>query len=255
MAEAARILIADDDPSFLLVASRFLTSHGYVCSAMPDGDAARAEMESSSFDLLISDIEMPGNNDLALIRWAADNRPGLPVILVTGYPSVDSAVASHNLPVFAYLMKPISFPELARQAHRATGQYQVFKAIQIMETRLSAWANDLAQLRVGIQSYSTGVYETNVRGYVSVTFNTMIGALTELKNIFDYTRPDDHETNICRVDTCPLKQQFEAAMEDAIETLRNTKGAFKSKEIGELRKRFERVLEEQRERLSKPLQP
>jgi len=250
MFEGSRILIADDEPSYLHIIARYLTSQGHVCDCVPDGASATLKLETNAYEVLISDIEMPGNNDLGLVRKAAELAPGMPVILVTGHPSVHTAVDSHALPVFAYLMKPVDFASLSAQVGRAIGQYRVYKAIRATESRMSAWAQELADLRESVQSFSTGFQETNIRGYVSMAFNTMVSALSDLKTLLDVTAFDHQDTAICRMDTCTLKRRYELIMEDAIEGLRNTKGTFKSKEIQELRRNLEHALADER-RLSK----
>ena len=72
----------------------------------------RQSLAERRFDALVADIQMPGNRDLELVQWAILNAPGMPVILITGNPTVDSAVASLRLPVAAYLVKPVDYERL-----------------------------------------------------------------------------------------------------------------------------------------------
>jgi CheY-like chemotaxis protein len=246
MQENVRILVADDDADYVKMFTRFLSSLGYVCESASDGDIAAEKLATGDYNLLISDIEMPGNKDLSLIRRAAEIAPGLPVILVTGYPSVTTAIESHNLSVFAYLVKPPNFAELTAQVKKAVARHRVFLAVNATEARMAGWMNDLAALRESVQSYSAGPQNSHLRGYVSLTFNSLIGAMSELRNLLDFSYLDDHSTETCHLENCPVKQRFEALMEDAVAALKDTKGSFKSKEIAELRKRFEHLLEAER---------
>ena len=117
--DAARILLADDEATFLAATADLLRREGYVCDEVGDAAAALALVSEGHYDLLITDLEMPGNADLQLVRDVGARSGGLPVIILTGYPSVRSAVASIELPVAAYLTKPVSFPLLLEIGERA----------------------------------------------------------------------------------------------------------------------------------------
>ena len=242
MTDDARILTADDDADCLQISARFLHSQGYTCDCVEDGSSAVAKLESDCYDVLISDIEMPGNHDLGLVRKAAQIAPDMPVILVTGYPSVETAAAGYNLPVFAYLVKPLNYSSLLDQVKKAVSRHRMLQSVRTAETRMSEWKESLASLRGSLESYSSDCQETSMRGYAMMTFSNMIAAFSDLKSLLDMSAADDSKAQVCRVDPCPLKQQFRLAMEDAVETLKNTKSTFKSKEIQDLRRRFERVL-------------
>ena len=100
------ILIADDDAAFRMATRAYLRQHGYQCEVAPDGTVAADLLRSLPVDLLISDIKMPGNRGLAFIESLPQVAAGLPVILLTGYPSAQSVAHSERLQVVAYLVKP-----------------------------------------------------------------------------------------------------------------------------------------------------
>lgn len=72
MPELGRILLADDEKTFLNATADLLRAEGYECVTVPDGAAALSAAKSEPFDLLIADIEMPGNSDLQLVRQVAE---------------------------------------------------------------------------------------------------------------------------------------------------------------------------------------
>src|SRR5436309_4941689 len=109
-----RILLADDDEIFRETTASFLRRLGYECVTAPEASTVLSLMRESNFDLLISDIEMPGNANLELVKQVSELAYGFPVILLTGHPTVESAVESVRLPVVAYLMKPSSPEELEK---------------------------------------------------------------------------------------------------------------------------------------------
>jgi DNA-binding NtrC family response regulator len=100
------ILIADDDAAFRMATRAYLRQHGYDCEVAPDGTVAADLLRSLPFDLVISDINMPGNRGLEFIENLPHVAARLPVILLTGYPSAQSAARSERLDVVAYLVKP-----------------------------------------------------------------------------------------------------------------------------------------------------
>ena len=127
MSDLGRILIADDEETFLRSTGALLRREGYECECAPDGATTEELLQNNDFDLLISDIKMPGNDNLDMVKRIAANNLGMPIILVTGYPSLDSALPSIELPVAAYLTKPIQFAELLAHVKAAIKQYRVYR--------------------------------------------------------------------------------------------------------------------------------
>lgn len=112
MAKGARILLADDEEDFLRYAATLFEKEGYQCDCVTDAPAAVEKLKERRYDAVISDIRMPGNADLALARETARLQDGVPVILVTAYPSMDTAIPAVSLPVKAYVEKPVEFGDL-----------------------------------------------------------------------------------------------------------------------------------------------
>jgi two-component system, NtrC family, response regulator AtoC len=110
--KTSKILIADDDETFLLATTDLLRREGYECYYAPDAMTVIETLKSVKFDLLISDVNMPGNNKLELIIKLKEIAEGLPVILVTGSPLPDTQIQSLKPPVIACLNKPLDFEEL-----------------------------------------------------------------------------------------------------------------------------------------------
>ena len=112
MSQTPHVLIADDEALFRDSLKEFLAAKGYACTCASDAPEAARLLSEQTFDLLISDIAMPGNSELQLIREVQVKTPWIPIILVTGYPSVETAVRAVRLPVYSYLLKPIEFSEI-----------------------------------------------------------------------------------------------------------------------------------------------
>jgi DNA-binding NtrC family response regulator len=107
-----RILIADDEQSFLKSSANLFEKKGYDCDCAVDAWSAVRLLEKNHYDVVVSDIRMPGNSGLRLAQEVARLQKGVPVVLVTGYPSLDTAKKAVGLPVEAYVEKPVEFNDL-----------------------------------------------------------------------------------------------------------------------------------------------
>jgi two-component system response regulator HydG len=118
-ANSARILIADDEPLYLRTTAELLRKEGFDCTTAPNGSAALEALSEKSFDLVLSDLNMPGNMQLELLRTGRTNWPDVPVIIVTGAPSLPTAIESVRLGITDYLLKPVKFDDLLSSIRRA----------------------------------------------------------------------------------------------------------------------------------------
>src|SRR5689334_17552579 len=106
------LLIADDEEFIRRGLSELLRRDGFLCVESESGSDALNKLSEMEFDALISDIHMPGNAGLEMIQQVRALSPALPVVLLTGRPSVETAARSVRLPVTAYLTKPPNMDEL-----------------------------------------------------------------------------------------------------------------------------------------------
>ena len=104
----ARIVVVDDDALFREGAVLSLVAHGYAASAAESVEAGATLLTQHPFDLVILDIQMPGNARLEWLKELARKRARPAVILCTGFPSIDTAIEAVRLPVLSYLIKPVS---------------------------------------------------------------------------------------------------------------------------------------------------
>ena len=118
----SRILLVDDEESIRKLLSRMLES-SYDVEVAPDGDAALRLLREpdAHYDLLISDLNMPGMDGLTLIREAQRINPTLTAIVITGYSTESSAIEALNLGVAGYLTKPFGTAQVLAAAAKALG--------------------------------------------------------------------------------------------------------------------------------------
>lgn len=113
------VLIVDDDYDMLELLHRNLKAldfHTYRASSVAE---ALEILKHSTIDLLITDLQMPGINGLELIKFANEHFPSVPKLVITGYPSIDSAVDSVRSGALEYLVKPFTSEEF-RMAIQST---------------------------------------------------------------------------------------------------------------------------------------
>ena len=114
----SRILIVDDEPDMLESCSRILSRQGYACVTAGDGRTALAVLEREHPDLLLTDFRMPEMDGMALLRRAHELDPALPVIMLTGFATIESAVAAIKQGAFDYLPKDFSVEQLRLAVER-----------------------------------------------------------------------------------------------------------------------------------------
>lgn len=114
-----RILVVDDDPPLLRALVRGLSNAGHEVVAADGGASALEQFEKGSFDVVVSDIAMPDLSGLELLRAVREKDLDLPVVLITGEPSVETAVQAFEYGAFHYLPKPISLEVLASRIETA----------------------------------------------------------------------------------------------------------------------------------------
>jgi CheY-like chemotaxis protein len=231
-----RLLIADDEETFLRATADLLRREGYEVDAVADGESALERVRSTPYDLLISDLEMPGNEDLALIKEVATAAGGLPIIIVTGFPSTGSAIASIELPVSAYLLKPINFTELLTRIDAAVSRYRSYQTMRRAEARLEKWREDF-------QHIAEAPGAPGVDAFLALTLRNVMGSLTDLELLGRALSGREPQGHPCQLVNCPRGSQLQAAIKETVDVLEETKSAFKSKTLANLRQKLELLLQ------------
>ncbi|MFH1725303.1 MAG: adenylate/guanylate cyclase domain-containing protein [Elusimicrobiota bacterium] len=102
------ILIIEDDPSMLSVVTRALDSPRRGILAAESADEALVFLDEQDFDLVITDVVMPGGMDgRGLFRWVREHRPNTDTILVSGFPSIEGVLEAFRHGAWDYLVKPL----------------------------------------------------------------------------------------------------------------------------------------------------
>jgi len=115
----ARIAVLDDEAIVRRELTRSLEKEGYEVESFADGESALRRFSSAKFDLLLCDLRLPGITGLEVMRAARGADPTTEVIILTGYASVESAIATIQAGAFHYLTKPLKMAELKLLVQRA----------------------------------------------------------------------------------------------------------------------------------------
>ncbi len=158
MRESARILLADDEETFLRSTTTLLLHEGYECTCVTDAAAALALLHHAPYDLLIADITMHGNNALEFVQNVSHVAKGLPVILVTGCPSLQSAIRAIHLSVVSYLVKPFAHSEFLTAVKRAVQRSQAYRAIHTIRQQLQDWCSTVDNLEQVLATSSLDLF-------------------------------------------------------------------------------------------------
>ncbi|MCE9615258.1 MAG: response regulator [Lentisphaerae bacterium] len=118
----SRILVIDDQAGFLSLIAHVLQSKGYEVKALTEGPSALTLLQSEAFDLVICDIWMQPMGGMDILRRIRKPFPDLPVVMLTGRGSVETALESLNLGAFDYITKPFEMADMIWTVERALEQ-------------------------------------------------------------------------------------------------------------------------------------
>jgi nitrogen regulation protein NR(I) len=119
MNAAAKILLIDDDPGIRESLQRVLTGEGHEVAMERRGDDGLARAAQEPFNVVITDLKMPGLNGLELVRQLHAAQPRLPIILITAFGTTQTAIEATKFGAYDYLLKPFEIPQLLELIRRA----------------------------------------------------------------------------------------------------------------------------------------
>ncbi len=126
--DAPRALVADDDEAVLRAHTRVLTSKGFEVVAVMDGDSAVKALSETSFDVVLSDIDMPKMTGIQLLERVREHDLDVPVVLVTGAPTIESAIQAIEQGALRYLVKPVDPAALVKVSNDAVRLHRIARA-------------------------------------------------------------------------------------------------------------------------------
>ena len=119
MEKNVRILLVEDDPDMLRGLEKFIFREGYSVFSTENAEDALKIFQEKGFDLLLSDVKLPGMDGIELLSKVKESSPKTPVIIFTGYGTIENAVDAMKIGAFEYLLKPLDLEELKATIQRA----------------------------------------------------------------------------------------------------------------------------------------
>ncbi len=237
MTSQGTILLADDEDTFLEATKDLLEEEGYVCHSVRDANQLSDALKTGHFDLLITDLNMPGNRIMEKVGELREQSKVMPVIVVTGYPSVTTAVESVRLNVLEYMIKPVNFHILLDAVKRGIEHKQALRTLSQARKEAEHHTQSLLKME-----------ETLNTMHFTMDQDTSQSLLAELP-LTAKTQPKSAEPSAPSMDDY---FRLRESIFHTIQILQKTKSAFRSKDLASLRKYLEEVLEETTETLKNP---
>ncbi len=221
------ILLADDEDTFLEATKDLLEEEGYVCHGVRDATELADALKVGQFDLLITDLNMPGNRIMEKVSELREQSKVMPVIVVTGYPSVPTAVESVRLNVLEYMIKPVAFPILLDAVKRGIQHKQALSSLSHARQYAEEHIKNLSKMEETLSTFHVSPNEP--------ASHVLLSSLSSISQ----DQPAQHApATPSMTDYFRLRE----SVFHTIQVLQKTKSAFRSKDLAGLRKYLEDVL-------------
>lgn len=129
----AHILIIDDEKNYLLVLQTLLEDEGYTVTALSDPETALAFLQESEVDVVVTDMKMPRITGLDVLERVKKQWPYIPVLIMTAFGTIGSAVETMKYGAFDYITKPFSNDELLLSIHNAVELAQAHREYKLLQ--------------------------------------------------------------------------------------------------------------------------
>jgi response regulator RpfG family c-di-GMP phosphodiesterase len=158
-----KVLIVDDEPHICDILEKFLKKKGYDVVRSGDGKDALAVVKNDAVDLVVTDIKMPGMSGVELLQEIRKYNSSIPVLITTGFPTLDTAIEALKLGAYDYLTKPFHLEEIGEKIQRALVQRKLqeenilfLKLVSLHEvTKILSSTLDIAELNAKFLDFST----------------------------------------------------------------------------------------------------
>ena len=241
--QALRVLLADDEQSFAHTTAKLLTRRGLPCETASCGEEALKRLHDERFDVLVADIKMPGNDELVLLKQVTSQVNNPAVILITGYPSVDTAALSVELGAFAYKIKPFDIEDFVDTVRRAGESTCMRRRIADRTASTRELLEQLVAMRHSLHKAGATDINQTTREYLQLLLVNMADNAMEATGLLDCLDKMEADQPVRQLSHDPESEALRNAIEESVKVLERTRNAFKSKELASLRRRLTTLLE------------
>lgn len=186
--EPARVLIADDEHAARYGLVRALSNQGYALREAGNGEEAYAVLETFQPDVVLSDINMPGMNGLALLRRVQELGETAPlVVLITAYGSESVAVEALRAGAHDYLAKPFELDDLRKVIRQAVEKRRLLRENRAYYRQLSSTVEELKRSQVALVQAEKMASLSKLVAGIAHEINNPLGALTSNLDLIERT--------------------------------------------------------------------
>lgn len=133
MSDNAHILVIDDEKNYLLVLQTLLEDEGYAVTAISDPETALTFVQESEVDVVVTDMKMPGISGVEVLMQVKKMSPHVPVLIMTAFGTIESAVETMKYGAFDYITKPFSNDELLLSIHNAVELSKAHRQYRLLQ--------------------------------------------------------------------------------------------------------------------------
>jgi len=142
-----QILVVDDDRGITALLKKYLTNGGHDVTICNDGTSAKQQIETRRFGILIVDMMLPDASGVDILKYARGLDPDVLVIIITGYASIESAIAAVREGAYDYLRKPFKLEELGIAVNQAADKIKVLRENRRLLNKLNETYAELMALK------------------------------------------------------------------------------------------------------------
>ncbi len=136
VSEQAHLLVLDDEKNYLLVLEALLSDAGYKVTTINDPETALAFLEESEVDVVLTDMKMPKLSGREVLEHVKKNYPGVPVLIMTAFGSIEGAVEAMKVGAFDYITKPFANDDLLLSVKNAAELARVHRRYRLLNENL-----------------------------------------------------------------------------------------------------------------------
>jgi len=133
-----RVLVVDDEPMIVSLLSTILREKGWDVTEAQSGTAGIDLLDRARFDVILTDLLMPGDSGIDLLRAAKEIHPDVEVILMTGFATADTAIEAMRNGAFHYILKPLKPEEVVNLVEKAYSQRQLQRENRFLKSEIRA---------------------------------------------------------------------------------------------------------------------
>ena len=141
------VLVIDDDPFMIELLTDSMSAAGYTVVTAEDGQQARHVMNSNEFQVALIDLSLPDLDGMELVKDISNESPDAQIIIMTGFPSLESAIEALRNGAQDYIVKPFKVPEIQAAVGRALNNQRLQAEVRELRRRVRDLEQEVHRLR------------------------------------------------------------------------------------------------------------